>query len=83
MNALLSASKDRWTHFGMREERQLSVHPQKRAPEPFQTVQGYLVKGRRLSDDCAQSGSPYRSLWNRQCRQPELDRNTPPSSVTE
>jgi hypothetical protein len=34
--------------------------PQKRPPEPFQTAQGYLVKGLRLTDKRARSGSPFR-----------------------
>jgi hypothetical protein len=34
--------------------------PQRRPPEPFQTAQGYLVKGLRLTDKRARSGSPFR-----------------------
>jgi precorrin-8X/cobalt-precorrin-8 methylmutase len=34
--------------------------PQKRPPEPFQTAQGYVVKGFRLTDKRAKSGSPFR-----------------------
>jgi hypothetical protein len=29
-------------------------------PEPFQTAQGYVVRGLRLTDKCARSGSPFR-----------------------
>jgi precorrin-8X/cobalt-precorrin-8 methylmutase len=34
--------------------------PQKRPPEPFRTAQGYMVKGLRLTDKRARSGSPFR-----------------------
>jgi hypothetical protein len=34
--------------------------PQKRPPEPFQTAQGYMVKGLRFTDKRARSGSPFR-----------------------
>lgn len=34
--------------------------PQARPPEPFQTAQGYAVKGLRLTDKRARSGSPFR-----------------------
>lgn len=34
--------------------------PQRRPPEPFQTAQGYVVKGLRLTDKRARSGSPFR-----------------------
>jgi precorrin-8X/cobalt-precorrin-8 methylmutase len=34
--------------------------PQKRPPEPFQTAQGYAVRGLRLTDKRARSGSPFR-----------------------
>ena len=34
--------------------------PQGRPPEPFQTAQGYVVKGLRLTDRRARSGSPFR-----------------------
>ena len=34
--------------------------PQTRPPEPFQTGQGYTVKGLRLTDKRARSGSPFR-----------------------
>lgn len=34
--------------------------PQNRPPEPFQTAQGYTVKGLRLTDKRARSGSPFR-----------------------
>jgi len=34
--------------------------PQNRPPEPFQTAQGYMVKGLRLTDKRARSGSPFR-----------------------
>jgi precorrin-8X/cobalt-precorrin-8 methylmutase len=34
--------------------------PQGRPPEPFQTAQGYVVKGLRLTDKRAGSGSPFR-----------------------
>jgi hypothetical protein len=34
--------------------------PQKRPPEPFQTAQSYAVKGLRLTDKRARSGSPFR-----------------------
>src|SRR5439155_20511575 len=34
--------------------------PQKRPPEPFQTAQGYVVRGLRLTDKRARSGSPFR-----------------------
>jgi precorrin-8X/cobalt-precorrin-8 methylmutase len=34
--------------------------PQHRPPEPFQTAQGYVVKGLRLTDKRARSGSPFR-----------------------
>jgi precorrin-8X/cobalt-precorrin-8 methylmutase len=34
--------------------------PQNRPPEPFQTAQGYIIKGLRLTDKRAKSGSPFR-----------------------
>jgi hypothetical protein len=34
--------------------------PQNRPPEPFQTAQGYVVKGLRFTDKRARSGSPFR-----------------------
>jgi precorrin-8X/cobalt-precorrin-8 methylmutase len=34
--------------------------PQNRPPEPFQTAQGYAVKGLRLTDKRTRSGSPFR-----------------------
>ena len=34
--------------------------PQTRPPEPFQSAQGYVVKGLRLTDKRARSGSPFR-----------------------
>jgi hypothetical protein len=34
--------------------------PQNRPREPFQTAQGYVVKGHRLTDKRARSGSPFR-----------------------
>jgi precorrin-8X/cobalt-precorrin-8 methylmutase len=34
--------------------------PQNRPPEPFQTAQGYVVKGLRLTDKRTRSGSPFR-----------------------
>jgi precorrin-8X/cobalt-precorrin-8 methylmutase len=34
--------------------------PQNRPPEQFQTAQGYVVKGLRLTDKRARSGSPFR-----------------------
>ena len=34
--------------------------PQNRPPEPFQTAQGYVVKGLRLTDKRAKSGPPFR-----------------------
>jgi hypothetical protein len=34
--------------------------PQKRPPEPFQSAQGYVIKGLRLTDKRAGSGSPFR-----------------------
>src|SRR5262249_54757058 len=42
------------------EEATYSHIRQKRPPEPFQTAQGYLVKGHRLTDKRARSGSPFR-----------------------
>ena len=35
--------------------------PQNRPPEPFQTAQGYMVKGLWLTDKRAKSGSPFRA----------------------
>jgi precorrin-8X/cobalt-precorrin-8 methylmutase len=37
-----------------------SYIPQRRPPEPFQTAQGYVIKGLRLADKRARSGSPFR-----------------------
>jgi hypothetical protein len=34
--------------------------PQKRPAEPFQTAQGYVLRGLRLTDKRARSGSPFR-----------------------
>jgi len=34
--------------------------PQKQPPQPFQAAQGYVVKGLRLTDEHAESGSPFR-----------------------
>ena len=61
INALLSADPKTagpfWCAGG---EAAYPYIPQKRPAEPFQTVQGYVVKGRRLSDERAESGSPFR-----------------------
>jgi hypothetical protein len=38
----------------------LNTSGKKRPPEPFQIAQGYVVRGLRLTDKRARSGSPFR-----------------------
>ena len=61
INAFLSADPKIPGPFWCASEE--AKHPhirQKRPSEPFQTAQGYLVKGLRLTDKRARSGSPFR-----------------------
>src|SRR5262249_40439229 len=61
INALLSAvSKIPGPFWCASEEATYSHIRQKRPPEPFQTAQGYLIGGLRLTDKRARSGSPFR-----------------------
>jgi precorrin-8X/cobalt-precorrin-8 methylmutase len=61
MNALLSPDTQKTGPFWCASEGAACQHiPQKRPPEPFQTAQGYAVKGLRLTDKRARSGSPFR-----------------------
>jgi precorrin-8X/cobalt-precorrin-8 methylmutase len=61
INALLSAdSKSTGPFWCTPREGVYSHIPQTQPPERFRTAQGYLVKGLRLSDERARSGSPFR-----------------------
>jgi precorrin-8X/cobalt-precorrin-8 methylmutase len=61
INALLSPTPEAAGPFWCAAPDSLCPYiPQKRPPEPFQTTQGYLVKGLRLTDKRARSGSPFR-----------------------
>jgi precorrin-8X/cobalt-precorrin-8 methylmutase len=61
INALLSTNPTLAGPFWCAsEEAKYSYIRQKRPPELFQTAQGYLVKGLRLTDKRARSGSPFR-----------------------
>jgi hypothetical protein len=61
INALLSADPNKPGPFWCASEEEAYPHiRQKRPREPFQTAQGYLVKGLRLTDKRARSGSPFR-----------------------
>jgi precorrin-8X/cobalt-precorrin-8 methylmutase len=61
INALLSTGPKMAGPFWCAASEAAYPHiPQKRPPEPFQTVKGYAVKGLRLSDERAESGSPFR-----------------------
>jgi hypothetical protein len=59
INALLSAKKT-GPFWCASEGAACQYIPQKRPPEPFQTAQGYVVRGLRLTDKGARSGSPFR-----------------------
>jgi hypothetical protein len=61
INALLSPdSKKTGPFWCALEDAACQYIPQKRPPEPFQTAQGYMVRGLRLADKRARSGSPFR-----------------------
>jgi len=61
MNALLSADpKVAGPFWCASPEAAYRYIPQNRPSEPFQTAQGYAVKGLRLADKRARSGSPFR-----------------------
>jgi precorrin-8X/cobalt-precorrin-8 methylmutase len=61
INALLSPDSNKTGPFWCASEDAACQHiPQKRPPEPFQTAQGYVVRGLRLTDKRARSGSPFR-----------------------
>ena len=61
INALLSPDVEKTGPFWcVSEGASCQYIPQKRPPEPFQTAQGYLVRGLRLTDKRAGSGSPFR-----------------------
>jgi hypothetical protein len=61
INALLSPDANKTGPFWCAaEDAGCQYIPQRRPPEPFQTAQGYLVKGLRLTDKRARSGSPFR-----------------------
>jgi hypothetical protein len=59
INALLSSDREVLGPFWCASP-ESSYIPQKRPPEPFSTAQGYPVKGLRLTDKRARSGSPFR-----------------------
>ena len=61
INALLSLDAKKAGPFWCASEAAACQYlPQKRPPEPFQTAQGYVVRGLRLTDKRARSGSPFR-----------------------
>ena len=61
INALLSAdAKEAGPFWCASPEAAYRYIPQTRPSEPFQTAQGYAVKGLRLTDKRARSGSPFR-----------------------
>jgi hypothetical protein len=61
INALLSPDAKKTGPFWCASEGAACQYvPQKRPPEPFQTAQGYVVRGLRLTDKRARSGSPFR-----------------------
>jgi precorrin-8X/cobalt-precorrin-8 methylmutase len=61
INALLSPDAKKTGPFWCASEGAACQYiPQKRPPEPFQTAQGYVVRGLRLADKRARSGSPFR-----------------------
>lgn len=61
INALLSPSlKAAGPFWCTAPESPCQYIPQRRPPEPFQAAQGYMVKGLRLTDKRARSGSPFR-----------------------
>jgi hypothetical protein len=61
INALLSSSPEAAGPFWcVSPDASYPFTPQKRPREPFQTAQGYVVKGLRLTDKRARSGSPFR-----------------------
>jgi precorrin-8X/cobalt-precorrin-8 methylmutase len=61
INALLSAeAKEAGPFWCASSEAAYRYIPQTRPSEPFQTAQGYAVKGLRLTDKRARSGSPFR-----------------------
>jgi len=61
INALLSSSPEAAGPFWCSApDSPCKYISQKRPPEPFQTAQGYMVRGLRLADKRARSGSPFR-----------------------
>jgi precorrin-8X/cobalt-precorrin-8 methylmutase len=61
INALLSTDpKNAGPFWCAPREGAYSHIPQRQPLEPFRTAQGYVVKGLRLSDERAKSGSPFR-----------------------
>jgi hypothetical protein len=61
INVLLSPDAEKTGPFWCASEGAARQYiPQMRPPEPFHTAQGYLVKGLRLTDKRARSGSPFR-----------------------
>jgi len=61
INALLSPdAKETGPFWCASEDAACQYIPQKRPPKPFRTAQGYLVRGLRLTDKRARSGSPFR-----------------------
>ncbi|MGB9390912.1 MAG: hypothetical protein WCB70_13140 [Xanthobacteraceae bacterium] len=61
INALLSTAPDAAGPFWCASPASAYPYiPQRRPPEPFQTAQSYVVRGLRLTDKRARSGSPFR-----------------------
>jgi precorrin-8X/cobalt-precorrin-8 methylmutase len=61
VNALLSTGPEAAGPFWCASPQSACEYiPQKRPPEPFLTAQGYAVRGLRLTDKLARSGSPFR-----------------------
>ena len=60
INAFLSSDPKAAGPFWCPSSEAYRYIPQTRPPEPFQTAQGYAVKGLRLTDKRARSGSPFR-----------------------
>ena len=60
INALLSANPKTGPFWCAGGGAAYACIPRKRPRQPFQTVQGYVVKGHRLGDERVESGSPFR-----------------------
>src|SRR5436189_1139509 len=64
INALLSVGLDTAGPFWCAPTAGYPQIPQTLLAQPFQTAQGFVVNGLRLTDECASSGSPFRLFGN-------------------